>query len=352
MTQDRIGNLGDLGLLSLFRSPFLFPSLLFHALLFLLALRTTTFSITKPDTTPISVQLMEVRDGGSDNKSIGPGSGPGGPRSQPRLGTPIPPVQQTGKLESGDVESVTPSQNNVEAAPPPKPVVLPAPRVLAADSRQAAVNTKETSPDSLVRLPTREAPTQLPGSTAADIEMNQKSLAALKGVGEGPGIKALKEGAQIPGALKGTGSGAGPYGVPGGSKSGTGLAGGGTGSGTGGGSNTGLKGLASSDYNQFVCLRLRACQEYLDQLGKRVESVWKPPEDVTGVQKVSVRFTLDRAGKLIEAEVLESSDSRLNASAVEAMKRASPFPPIPENFKYLANDPIIMVFKPTLKIKS
>src|SRR3989304_6901767 len=138
MNNNGLGNLGDLGLLSLFRSPFLFPSLLFHALLFLLALRTTTVSITKPDTTPISVQLMEVRDGGSDNKSIGPGSGPGGPRSQPRLGTPIPPVQQTGKLESGDVESVTPSQNNVEAAPPPKPVVLPAPRVLAAASRQAA----------------------------------------------------------------------------------------------------------------------------------------------------------------------------------------------------------------------
>jgi len=340
MTQDRIGNLGDLGLLSLFRSPFLFPSLLFHALLFLLALRTTTFSITKPDTTPISVQLMEVRDGGSDNKSIGPGSGPGGPRSQPRLGTPIPPVQQTGKLESGDVESVTPSQNNVEAAPPPKPVVLPAPRVLAADSRQAAVNTKETSPDSLVRLPTREAPTQLPGSTAADIEMNQKSLAALKGVGEGPGIKALKEGAQIPGALKGTGSGAGPYGVPGGSKSGTGLAGGGTGSGTGGGSNTGLKGISNADWN-----------EYIARLKKRVESVWKYPEDVTGVHKVAFLFTLDRAGKLTQVEVLESSNARLNASAVEAMRRASPFAPLPESLKDLANEPLRIIFTVTVRVR-
>src|SRR3990172_12244702 len=232
MTQDRLSDLGELGLLSLFRSPFLFPSLLFHALLFLLAWRATTFSITKPDTTPISVQLMEVRDGGSDNKSIGPGSGPGGPRSQPKLGTPITPVQQSGKLESGAVESVTPSQHNVEAAPPPKPVVLPAPRVLAADPRQAAVNTKETSPDSLVRLPTRETATQLPGSTATDSDMNQRSLAALKGVGDGPGIKALKESAQIPGALKGTGSGTGPYGVPGGSKRGTGLAGRVTGNGT------------------------------------------------------------------------------------------------------------------------
>lgn len=341
MTVDRLSNLGDLGLLSLFRSPFLFPSLLFHALLFLLAARATTFSITKPDTTPISVQLVEARDGGSENKSIGPGSGPGGPRSQPKLGTPIPPVQQTGKLESGAVESVTPSQNNIEAAPPPKPVVLPAPRVLAADTRQATVNTKETSPDSLVRLPTREAPTQLPGSTAADNEMNQKNLAVLKGVGDGPGIKALKEGAQIPGALKGTGSGIGPYGVPGGSKSGAGLAGGGTGTGTGGGSTTGLKGISNADYNQ-----------YLNQLKKRVESVWKYPENVTGVQKVAIRFTLDRAGKLTIAEVLDSSDARINASALDAMRRASPFPPIPESLKDLANEPMIIRFEVAIRVRS
>lgn len=341
MTPNRLGDLGDLGLLSLFRSPFLFPSLLFHALLFLLALRAATFSIVKPDTTPISVQLMEVRDGGSDNKSIGPGSGPGGPRSQPKLGTPIPPVQQTGKLESGAVESVTPSQNNIEAAPPPKPVVLPAPRVLAADTRQPTVNTKETSPDSLVRLPTREAPTQLPGSTTADNEMNQRSLAALKGIGDGPGIKALKEGVQIPGALKGTGSGIGPYGVPGGSKSGTGLAGGGTGTGTGGGSTTGLKGLSNADYNQ-----------YLNQLKKRVESVWKYPENVTGVQKVAIRFILDRAGKLTLAEVLDSSDDRLNSSALDAIKRASPFPPIPESLKDLANEPMIIRFEVAIRVRS
>jgi len=341
MTLDRLSDLGDLGLLSLFRSPFLFPSLLFHALLFLLALRAVTFSIAKPDTTPISVQLMEVRDGGSDNKSIGPGSGPGGPRSQPKLGTPITPVQQSGKLESGAVESVTPSQNNVETAPPPKPVVLPAPRVLAADARQAAVNTKETSPDSLVRLPTREAPTQLPGSTTADNEMNQKSLAALKGVGDGPGIKALKEGAQIPGALKGTGSGIGPYGVPGGSKTGTGLTGGGTGTGTGGGSSTGLKGIPNADYNQ-----------YLKQVENRVRSVWKYPEDVTGVHKLTIHFSLDRAGKLIRAEVADSSDPRLNASAVEAMKRASPFPPIPEALRDLANSPLGITFTVTNRVRS
>jgi TonB family protein len=171
--------------------------------------------------------------------------------------------------------------------------------------------------------------------------VNQKSLAAIKGGAEGPGIKALNEGAQIPGALKGTGTGAGTYGLPGGSRSGTGLAGGGTGTGTGGGSVTGLRGASNLDFNR-----------YLEQLERRVKSVWKYPEDVSGVQEVAVRFSLDRAGKLLQAHVLDSSDTRLNASAVEAMKRASPFPPIPENLaKELANEPLIVRFKVSIRVR-
>src|SRR5439155_1436461 len=170
--------------------------------------------------TPISVQLMEVRDGGFDNQSMGLGKGPGGPRTLPKLNVPVPPAQRTGKLDSGSVESSAPSEQIEEATPPPKPVALP-----------------------------------------------------------------------------------------------------------------GLKGIPNADYDQ-----------YLKQIERRVRSVWKYPDEVTGAHKVTVRFTLDRAGKLTQAEVLESSDSRLNAGAVEAMKRASPFPPIPETLKDLANEPMIMRF--------
>jgi TonB family protein len=333
------GSWGDAELLSLFRSPFLVSSIVLHAMFFLLALRVS-LQLTNPELEiPISVNLAEIRDGGSDNRSIGPAKGPGGPRTAPKLGVPIPPAQQTGKLDTGAVESTVPS-TNTETAPPPKPVALPGPKLLASDTRHESVNVKETSADSLVRLPTRESATNLPGSAAADLEANQKSLTALKASGEGAGIKALREGPQIPGALKGTGTGIGPYGVPGGTRNGTGLSGGGTGTGTGGGSNTGLKGFPNSDYNQ-----------YLNQLKKRVESVWKYPDGVTGVQKVMVRFTLDRAGKLNQAEVLESSDPRLNASAVEAMRRASPFPPIPESLKDLVNEPLIMRFEVSNRVR-
>jgi len=332
---------GESDFASIFRSPFLVSSLLFHGLLFFVALRAATLVIPKPETnTPISVQLMEVRSG-ADTKSIGPGQGAGGPRELPKLGVPVAPAQRTGKLDSGSLETSVPAPAaNVEAAPAPKPIALPGPKVLAMDGRQEAVHAKETSADSLVRLPTKESATNLPSNAAADLDAQQKSLAAIKGGNDSAGIKALKEGPQVPGALKGSGTNPGSYGVAGGSRSGTGIAGGGTGVGTGGGGVTGLKGIPAADYSN-----------YLNQLKKRVESVWRYPENVTGVQKVAIRFALDRAGKLTLSEVLESSDTRLNASALEAIKRASPFPAIPESLKDLANEPMIIRFEVAIRVR-
>jgi TonB family protein len=82
-----------------------------------------------------------------------------------------------------------------------------------------------------------------------------------------------------------------------------------------------------------------------------VESVWKYPDGVSGVQQVAILFTIDRAGRLMQSEVLESTDARLNASAVEAMKRAAPFAPIPENLKDLANTPLRMQFTVTIGVR-
>ena len=334
---------GESELSSLFRSPFLIPSLLFHALLLFVALKSATFSLPKAELdAPISVQLMEVRSG-ADTQSIGPGKGAAGPRELPKLGVPIAPAQRTGKLDSGSLESSvpTPAPASVETPAAPKPIALPGPKVLAVDTRQESLNAKETSADSLVQLPTKERATNLPANAATDLEAHQRSLAALKGAGDNPGIKALKEGPQIPGALKGSGTNTGAYGVPGGSRSGTGPAGGGTGAGAGGGGGTtGLKGIPAADYGS-----------YLNQLKKRVESVWKYPDNVTGVQKVAIRFALDRAGKLTLSEVMESSDARLNASALEAIRRASPFPAMPESLKDLANEPMIIRFEVAIRVR-
>jgi TonB family protein len=334
MTRELSAGWGDLGLLSLFRSPFLFPSLAIHLLVLYLALSLKPVA-PRESLITVPIQLLEFGAGSSPDRSIGPARGPGGPRSMPKLGSPVPPQQQTGNLDKGSVEAFTSTD---EAATSPKAPALPGPKMLAEATHSEPLAVKETSPEALVQLPTRQSAGNLPAT--APTETNPKSSTATDSASNLGGIRALKGGPQIPGALKGSGSGVGPYGVPGGSKSGSGLAGGGSGVGTGGGSYTGLKGASNADYNQ-----------YLKQLEKRVNSVWRYPDGVSGVQKVTVRFTLDRAGKLSQAEVLESSDSRLNTSAIEAMKRASPFPPIPESLKDLAGEPLIIRFNVAIRLR-
>lgn len=325
MTNELAEDSGDLGLLALLRSRFLFPSLVIHLLVLYLALGIKTVP-QREIAAPVPIQLLELGGGGSPDRSIGAGRGPGGPRTVPKRGNPVAPQQQVGQLETGSVESSSPKD---EPAAPVKPA-LPGPKTLAV-ARPESLGVKETSPDALVQLPTRQSSGSLPAT--AHTESSQKGHVAMEPTADIAGIRALKSGSQIPGALKGSGSGAGPYGVPGGSKTGAGVAGGGTGSGTGGGSYTGLKGAASADY-----------EEYYKQIERRVRSVWRYPDSVTGMHNLRIRFTVDRAGKLIQAEVVDSTEPRLNASAIDAMKRASPFPPLPESIKDIAGDPLIIRF--------
>lgn len=327
---------GKLALYSLVKNPFLLPSAALHLLLFYLL--TLVVLSVNPDENIISVpiKLIELGEGRSRDKSIGPDRGPGGPRSLPKLGSPEIPRQRTGKLDAGSLENTTPSN---ESTPAPENVSppLPRPKLLAEVGRPRPAAIKEISPDSLVQLPTKDT-----ANFAAPLnpESNQKSFAAIKDKGAGEGIRALSEGIQVPGALKGAGSASGPYGVPGGIREGKGTSGGGTGSGIGGGSSSGLRGTLSGDYGQ-----------YLKLIEKRVFSFWKYPDGASGVQKVSVRFTLDRAGKLNQVEVLDSTDPRINSSALEAMKKASPFPPIPESLKELAGESLIIRFTVDIRVK-
>jgi TonB family protein len=331
----------DANLFSLLRSPFLLPSIFLHIIFMVFALRAVKLSLEKPsEEAPITVQLEDSR--GTETKSIGPARGPGGRREIPKLGASVAPRAQTGKLETGAAEVPAPKADpdpEPASATPPKPVALPGPKVLAANNGGNPIDARESSPDSLVRLPTKAAPAALPGAATANPGTAQTSVAGLPSDARASG--GINEGAQVPGSLRGTGKGTAPLGVPGGSKSGSGLTGAGSGSGIGGGGTTGLTGASNLDFNR-----------YLQQLERRVKAMWKYPEEVSGVQEVAVRFSLDRAGKLIQAQVLESSDIRLNTSAIDAMKRASPFPPIPENLaRELANEPLIVRFKVSIRVR-
>jgi TonB family protein len=89
--------------------------------------------------------------------------------------------------------------------------------------------------------------------------------------------------------------------------------------------------------------------EYFEFIKRRVYASWRYPKGVNGVHKVSVRFTLDRAGAGHDVQVVRSTNRALNASAVQAMHRASPFPPIPEKFRALVGQPLTLIFTMTVQ---
>mgnify|MGYP003704374131 CR=1 FL=1 len=60
--------------------------------------------------------------------------------------------------------------------------------------------------------------------------------------------------------------------------------------------------------------------------------------------------------KLLEAkapdEAHRSRAAQVIASALDAIRRASPFPPIPESLKDLANEPMIIRFEVAIRVRS
>ncbi len=89
--------------------------------------------------------------------------------------------------------------------------------------------------------------------------------------------------------------------------------------------------------------------EYFELIKRRVFAAWRYPEKVRGVHKVSLRFSLDRVGGARGIQVVRSTNAELDASAADAMDRASPFPPIPEKFRALVGQPLTLIFTVTIR---
>jgi protein TonB len=89
--------------------------------------------------------------------------------------------------------------------------------------------------------------------------------------------------------------------------------------------------------------------EYFELIKRRVYAAWRYPEKVRGVHKVSLRFSLDRVGGARGIQVVRSTNAELDASAADAMDRASPFPPIPEKFRALVGQPLTLIFTVTIR---
>ncbi len=88
-------------------------------------------------------------------------------------------------------------------------------------------------------------------------------------------------------------------------------------------------------------------QRYLETIRKKAEAVVHYPEGISGSHQVSVILVLNGTGEVVRVRPLKSTESRLSDSAIQALKLASPFSPLPETLKAWAGRPLRI----TLKIK-
>ncbi|MFQ5898903.1 MAG: energy transducer TonB, partial [Candidatus Methylomirabilia bacterium] len=142
----------------------------------------------------------------------------------------------------------------------------------------------------------------------------------------------------VPGELVHDGAGRGGVGSGGGRGTGAGW-GVGSGGGAAIGPGAGLVDTRDPDFS-----------DYFRIIEKRVRAAWKFPEGLEGsTETVKLGFSLRLDGSLQEVRVVSSTSGTLNVSALAAMKRASPFKPIPAKFRALAGQPLVMSFTVTIK---
>jgi TonB family protein len=90
--------------------------------------------------------------------------------------------------------------------------------------------------------------------------------------------------------------------------------------------------------------------EYFRLIERRVRAAWKFPESLGGTtQTVKIGFALAPEGSLRDARVVGSSSPTLNESALSAIQRAAPFPPLPAKFRALAGQPLVLSFTVTIR---
>jgi hypothetical protein len=86
-------------------------------------------------------------------------------------------------------------------------------------------------------------------------------------------------------------------------------------------------------------------QEYLGVLYQRIYSRWTLPYGIEN-KRVTLRFEIDVAGSASRIQLVKG-DNAIGASAVDAMRASSPFPPIPDRARCLANKHITATFTST-----
>jgi outer membrane biosynthesis protein TonB len=84
---------------------------------------------------------------------------------------------------------------------------------------------------------------------------------------------------------------------------------------------------------------------YLEQVKDRTIARWAPPQgSAPGRYRVRLRFQLDVGGSATRVELVHSDDARVGASAAAALRAATPFAPMSDRVRCLANTGIVADF--------
>jgi hypothetical protein len=72
---------------------------------------------------------------------------------------------------------------------------------------------------------------------------------------------------------------------------------------------------------------------------------WVPPADSpAGEVRATLRFQLDVGGSASRVELVKAADPRIGKSVADALRSASPFPPMSERVRCLAGEQLVGTF--------
>jgi len=103
-------------------------------------------------------------------------------------------------------------------------------------------------------------------------------------------------------------------------------------------------GTGTNVVSKSSCMQLPEVRAYLQGVKDRTISRWVLPPGVAAGRKVTLRFHIDAAGSATRVSIVRAEDNALGASAVDALRAAAPFPPMPDPARCLARVPIVGTF--------
>jgi hypothetical protein len=160
------------------------------------------------------------------------------------------------------------------------------------------------------------------------------ALEAMDSLGASDYSASVQPGVAVPGA---------EFAGPGGGGLDTGLAEGFRGGSGGAGSGAGTGGTGHR-VGAVRCLESASVQRYLDGLRARTRQRWTVPAGVPPSAQVVLRFAVDAAGVATRTEAVDADNPALAESAVQALRSASPFPPMSDANRCLTDKRIVLTF--------